>query len=170
MPLNQVYVLLGGNQPNTYQLFVEARDLLEMSVGEILAVSRLYKSQSWGFDSDDLFLNQVVCLLTALQPLELLDVILGIEKKLGRIRQGAGYSSRSIDIDILFYNHLIINEPELIIPHPRLHLRNFTLVPLNEIAPDLNHPLFNKPIHQLLENCEDNHPVEPYDDNTFEKY
>jgi 2-amino-4-hydroxy-6-hydroxymethyldihydropteridine diphosphokinase len=162
MALKKVYLLLGGNLSNTEQLLSDARELLELSAGSIHATSSIYQSQAWGFESDDLFLNQVVSLFSIHEPLQLLDIILNIEKQLGRVRHGEGYSSRSIDIDILFYNDQIINEPELIIPHPRLHQRNFTLVPLNEIAPNLIHPLLKQTVRQLLENSEDRHLATPF--------
>jgi 2-amino-4-hydroxy-6-hydroxymethyldihydropteridine diphosphokinase len=85
----------------------------------------------------------------------MLEVILDIEKELGRERQYEGYSSRTIDIDILYYNENIFNLDHLVIPHPRLHKRRFTLMPLNEIASDYMHPIINRSNKELLENCED---------------
>jgi len=80
---------------------------------------------------------------------------LEIEKQLGRKRSGNGYSSRTMDIDIIFYGDSVIDEPDLVVPHPRMHLRNFVLVPLCEIFPDFVHPVFGKTIRQLLEECPD---------------
>jgi 2-amino-4-hydroxy-6-hydroxymethyldihydropteridine diphosphokinase len=85
--------------------------------------------------------------------------IIGIEREMGRIRSGESYTDRIIDIDILFYNNLIINTKELTIPHPRLHERRFVLVPLAEIAEDFIHPVFEKSIIRLLQECEDSHSV-----------
>jgi 2-amino-4-hydroxy-6-hydroxymethyldihydropteridine diphosphokinase len=85
-----------------------------------------------------------------------------IEAELGRLRDKKGYSSRIIDIDILFYDNQIIDEPSLIIPHPHLHERKFVLVPLNEIASGFIHPVFNKSVGELLLSCKDNSAVIPY--------
>ena len=82
---------------------------------------------------------------------------LSIEAKLGRKRSAPGYASRTIDIDILFYNDNIINTGELTVPHPRLHLRNFTLMPLNDVSPQLLHPVLGKTISELLLGCKDKH-------------
>lgn len=86
---------------------------------------------------------------------DLLKVNLQIEKDLGRVRNGDKYSSRTMDIDILFYDNDCINQDDLIVPHPRLHLRRFVLEPLNEIVPNFIHPVFNKSISELLNECED---------------
>jgi len=103
----------------------------------------------------------VLVVSTHLTPHQILGKILQIEKELGRERTGKNYSSRTMDIDILFYEQEIIDTPDLIIPHPQLHKRRFTLIPLNEILPDWNHPGLNQSIRSLLEQCADYSAVEP---------
>ena len=88
-------------------------------------------------------------------PAELLNKLKNIEDRIGRIRNSTKILAREIDIDILFYSDKIVNNEDLIIPHPRLHLRNFVLYPLNDIASDFIHPILLKPINELLEECED---------------
>jgi 2-amino-4-hydroxy-6-hydroxymethyldihydropteridine diphosphokinase len=155
------YLLLGGNQGNVIESFTQVRELLLTKSVEILQKSSIYQSPAWGFQSDDYFFNQVIQVKTNLNAQELLDCALEIEQKLGRTRSVNTnvYSSRKIDIDILFFDNQVINESQLIVPHPRLHLRKFTLLPLDEIAKDLLHPIFNLSISELLQNCEDSSEV-----------
>lgn len=156
---NLAYLLLGGNQGNIRRIFSQAIDMLNISVGPVQDISPLYRTEPWGFQSEDAFLNQVITIQTDLSPDMLLKEVLIIEEKLGRSRQdnSNGYQSRTIDIDILFYNDEIIKRKDLIIPHPKLHLRKFTLAPLNDIAPGLNHPVLNKTISELIRTCDDKH-------------
>jgi 2-amino-4-hydroxy-6-hydroxymethyldihydropteridine diphosphokinase len=123
--------------------------------GRIEAVSSVYETEPWGFETDNLFLNMVVKVETSLEPQALLEALLRIEKSMGRRRDKEFYSSRIIDIDILFYDDIILNENYLKIPHPHLHERRFVLEPLAEIAPDFIHPVFNKKVSSLLELCKD---------------
>jgi len=160
---NQVYLLLGGNQGDVRSVFLQTLGLIRASVGTIKTLSPVYRSEPWGFETGESFLNQVVIVNTALDPEDLLKEILDIEKKMGRVRndENGKYSSRPIDIDILFYNDIIINSHDLIVPHPRLHLRNFTLVPLNDISPDFYHPVFKRTISDLVKTCDDKLGVFP---------
>jgi 2-amino-4-hydroxy-6-hydroxymethyldihydropteridine diphosphokinase len=154
---NLVYLLLGGNQGNIRKIFSQTIDLLNDSIGPVQEISPLYKTEPWGFQSKNSFLNQVVAIKTDFSPEKLLKEVQVIEKKFGRVRQDIsnGYQSRPIDIDILFYNDEIINLEDLVVPHPKLHLRKFTLAPLNDIAPGLNHPVLNKSISEILRTCDD---------------
>ncbi len=153
--MNKVVLLLGSNLSDRVLMLAKARNYIRISIGEIKKESNIYESAPWGFDSDKAFLNQTLIVETQLKPIEILEKIKVIEKELGRVKQSVNYESRTIDIDILFYNDEIINLPQLIIPHPQLHKRKFTLVPLAEIDPMLNHPVFNKSILDLLSKCND---------------
>ncbi|MDZ7608724.1 MAG: 2-amino-4-hydroxy-6-hydroxymethyldihydropteridine diphosphokinase [Cyclobacteriaceae bacterium] len=104
------------------------------------SASSVYKTKAWGIENQPDFLNQVLEVESDLYPLEILDCILGIEESLGRVRD-IKWSSRVIDIDILYYGSEIVTEPKLTIPHPQIQNRNFTLVPLCEIAPEFVHPI-----------------------------
>ncbi|MDR0694779.1 MAG: 2-amino-4-hydroxy-6-hydroxymethyldihydropteridine diphosphokinase [Prevotellaceae bacterium] len=149
-------LLLGGNQGDRADLLRQARGLLAQHAGKIVQQSALYESEPWGFVSPGWFMNQVIEVETALPPLQLLSVTQQIEKNLGREKQsGAGYAPRTMDIDILFFGKQIIRAPELIIPHPRLHERLFTLLPLCEIMPDMEHPVLKKTFRTLLQECAD---------------
>src|SRR5690606_671624 len=151
--IKRVYLSLSSNTANKEENLKKAVETLQAHSGKLIAFSKIYKTPSWGFDSGD-FLNACIALDTELQPLELLKVILSTEKNLGRVRsQKVGYTDRTIDIDILFYGTAIIDDPELKVPHPHLHLRKFVLKPLTDIAPDFIHPVFNKKISELLTEC-----------------
>ena len=151
----ELYTLLGGNLGDKKKIFEEARELLGERIGKISALSSVYETEPWGFESEDIFWNQVLKMETELSPEEILAKIQQIEQDLGRIRKENQFSSRIIDIDILFYGDQIINQENLIIPHPRIQERKFTLVPLCEIAPELLHPVLKKSIGQLLKECPD---------------
>ena len=162
VPDSIAYLLLGGNQGDRIGILKKARKLISESVGEILETSMIYETAPWGFKDESKFLNQVIKVSTHLNPGKLLDILLEIEKSLGRMRGSSGYQSRSIDIDILFYNNLVMNEENLIIPHPRIALRRFVLIPLAEIASGLIHPSFRISINELLKDCKDILEVVPY--------
>ncbi|NLJ82147.1 MAG: 2-amino-4-hydroxy-6-hydroxymethyldihydropteridine diphosphokinase [Bacteroidales bacterium] len=159
---NKVYLLAGGNLNNTPKKYQELVQLLEEKVGEIIGESSFYKSNAWGFVSNYPFVNIIYIVHTKLSPEEVLVQTQKIEKKLGRTykNQSATYSDRSMDIDILFYNNLIYNSKDLIIPHPRIMERKFTLAPLVEISPEYIHPIVQKTINQLYTECKDSSEVE----------
>ena len=159
--MTMLYLLLGGNIGDKERIFSEALAILNNRVGEIQLQSAVYETEPWGFESIDLFWNQAIEISTNLSPEEVLAQTQMIEQELGRIRKENQYSSRVIDIDILFYGDQIINRENLIIPHPRIQERKFALVPLNEIAPELIHPVFHKSIRQLLEESTDSLKVSP---------
>ncbi|WP_430971712.1 2-amino-4-hydroxy-6-hydroxymethyldihydropteridine diphosphokinase [Sunxiuqinia rutila] len=159
----KVFLLLGGNLGNKKVIFNQALALLEEAVGKIEQQSAIYETEPWGFESEDLFWNQVVVLETRLDADSLLQETQQIEYQLGRVRHGAQYSSRLIDLDILFYDQLILNQPRLEIPHPRMGERRFVLEPLAEIAPDFIHPASKKTIAQLLAECTDQLAVKKLD-------
>lgn len=156
----KVYLLLGGNLGDKKQVFEDARKLLDETIGNITLQSAIYETEPWGFESSELFWNQVLEIVTDLSPEDVLRHTQKIELELGRVRKDKQYDSRIIDIDILFYGEEMIQLPNLVVPHPRIQERKFTLIPLNEIAADLNHPILQKSVGQLLIECHDQLRVE----------
>jgi 2-amino-4-hydroxy-6-hydroxymethyldihydropteridine diphosphokinase len=152
--MNKAYLLTGGNEGDRYQNMQQARTNIELICGQLLQVSSLYETAAWGKTDQADFLNQVLLVETNLDPRALLEAIFFMEEKGGRKRT-VKYAPRTIDIDILFYNRLVRDEPGLTIPHPRIAGRRFVLEPLNEIAPEFIHPVLGKTIQQLLLECKD---------------
>ncbi|MCC9137451.1 2-amino-4-hydroxy-6-hydroxymethyldihydropteridine diphosphokinase [Pontibacter silvestris] len=157
----KVYLLLGGNLRDRFSTLQQAREHIAVQVGIILQSSKLYETAAWGKTDQPAFLNQVIEVKTALSPEQVLQTINIIEHELGRVRL-EHWGSRVIDIDILFYDSLILHTQRLTIPHPQLQHRRFTLKPLVEIAPELMHPVLSKSATQLLEECEDNLEVKEF--------
>ncbi len=155
--MSKASLLLGGNLGDVSVNLKTAIDFISNKCGAITKQSNLYQSKAWGFDAEELFLNQVLIIETELTAEELLQQTQSIENIIGRKSktQNQEYHSRLIDIDILFYNDDIIQLKDLTIPHPRLHLRNFTLAPLHELIPSYIHPELKKSISWLFENSED---------------
>jgi len=157
--MNRVFLLTGSNRGESLHLMNTAARLIGEELGPIVRESRIYCTEPWGYDSSSLFYNQGLEIKTRLSAEDILEKILEIEARMGRIRLGEGYSDREMDIDILFYGDEIIEVENLAIPHPRMHLRRFALVPMEEIAPNLIHPVFNKSISELLDSCADSSAV-----------
>ena len=157
MASESVFVLLGSNLGNREHLVNQACMMIEERCGRIIAKSKMYESEPWGFQSEHWFLNQVIEIITSLSPDDLMLALLAIEKELGRDRSVAheGYVSRPMDLDVLYYGNGIIATQLVSAPHPHLHQRRFTLLPLCDIAPDFVHPLMKKTNRQLLEECQD---------------
>ena len=158
MASESVFILLGSNLGDRKLLVNQACMMMEERCGKIVAKSRLYESEPWGFKAEHWFLNQVVVLDTEMSPDDLMDTLLAIEIELGRDRTTPheGYVSRPIDLDILYWGEdLIVEKQHVIIPHPRLHKRRFTLLPLCDVAPDYVHPILKKTNRQLLDECDD---------------
>lgn len=164
MALESVFVLLGSNLGDRELLVNQASKMIGERCGKIVAKSRLYESEPWGFKSEHWFLNQVVKVETAFSPDALMEVLLEIEKELGRDRSvpHEGYVSRPMDLDILYFGNEIIDTQMVNAPHPRLHERKFTLLPLCDIAPDYVHPVMKKTNLQLLDECQDAGKVNIY--------
>ena len=158
--IKKVYIGLGSNKGDKFRNIQLAIDEIHKRIGFVLKISRVYKSEAVGFEGDS-FLNACICVETFLKASPLMKTLLAIEKELGRKRSTAkGYESRSIDLDILYYDNEIINLKSLTVPHPELHKRKFVLAPLVDIAPELEHPTLNKTNLQLLEKCKDMTDIE----------
>lgn len=161
--MNFAYLLLGSNVDDRFVTLQRAKGEISSVIGKITRESSVYESEPWGFQSENKFLNQVVGIETDCKPMEILSRILEIEIKLGRSRiADQGYASRSIDIDILFYNDEIITEDKLSIPHPKIPERMFTLLPLSELDRSMIHPGARKSISDLMKECPDKLSVYPY--------
>ena len=151
-----VFLSIGSNLGDSLNTLRQAAIDIEKSLGAIASASSIYESEPWGFDAGQNFLNAVLAVDTSLSPEKVLRKINEIENAHGRIRpQTGGYSSRTLDIDIVFYDDLILDSAALNIPHPRLHERLFVLLPLAEIAPDLIHPVSKLSVGELLDACKD---------------
>ncbi len=154
------YLSLGTNQGDLLENLQQAVNLIADKIGKIQAVSSVYKTKSWGFDSDD-FLNICISVATNLPPEMLLEKIINIEKILGRIRNSSdNYQARTIDIDVLLFDDEIIFSKDLIVPHPKMLERKFVLEPLSEIAEYVKHPINKKTIASCLASCEDSSLIE----------
>jgi 2-amino-4-hydroxy-6-hydroxymethyldihydropteridine diphosphokinase len=152
--MNITYLLLGSNIGNSKACLTKAIMQIEKDIGDITRKSSLYSTAAWGNTKQPDFLNQVIIVETTLTALQTMQTILNIEKKMGRVRTVKN-APRIIDIDILFFNKEIINLPQLTVPHPQIQNRRFVLVPLNQLSPNLKHPLLKKTVHQLLLHCAD---------------
>ena len=148
--MSKIYLSIGSNKGNRYSQIKEALKLIREDLGEIISISKIYETKSWGFESEK-FLNLCIAIKSELSPDKLLFSINSIEKKIGRKRDSKKVNAREMDIDIIFYSNKTVNQKELIIPHPKLQLRNFVLVPLSEIASDFVHPILLKSVKELLE-------------------
>ena len=145
------YLALGTNIGNRRRNMITAAALLAERVGDVLALSGFYETEPWGFQSENTFLNAALRLETSLSPLELLKATQQIEEEMGRTQKSNGtYHDRIIDIDILLYDDLILQTPELTLPHPLMQDRRFVMEPLLEIAPSVVHPVFKKTIVSLI--------------------
>jgi 2-amino-4-hydroxy-6-hydroxymethyldihydropteridine diphosphokinase len=150
-----VYILLGSNIENKMTNLENAKiEILKTDI-QFTRASFVYETEPWGFTNPENFLNQVLEINTPLKPDQLLRRFQFIEKHSGRIKKKKGYESRIIDIDILLYENEVIQQEDITVPHPLLHLRRFVLVPLCEIAPLVVHPILKKDIRGLLKDCKD---------------
>jgi 2-amino-4-hydroxy-6-hydroxymethyldihydropteridine diphosphokinase len=150
---SDIFLLLGTNLGNRMLNLDLAKQRIS-AIGDILASSSVFRSEAWGKTDQPAFYNQVIKIRSFFEPEVLLQKILSIEIEMGRVREEK-WGPRIIDIDILFYQDSIINTPTLTVPHPGIPTRRFTLLPLYEIAPLLEHPVLNKNISTLLQECTD---------------
>ncbi|MBW6535358.1 MAG: 2-amino-4-hydroxy-6-hydroxymethyldihydropteridine diphosphokinase [Mariniphaga sp.] len=151
----QVFLGIGGNTGNKRMNFQKVHFSVENELGKILRQSSVYETVPWGFSANENFWNQVFLIETELQPDEILVKINRIEKAFGRKREPGKYTSREMDVDILYFADWVIETEKLTIPHPLLYKRMFVLAPLAEIAPEFRHPVLKKTNRQLLEACTD---------------
>lgn len=148
--MEDIYIALGSNIGDREQ-YLQAAIAALGSLGEVAQVSSFFDTEPVGYTDQDRFLNAALLLRTDIAPQQLIQKTLQIEADLGRVRDPENRNGpRTIDIDILFYGNQVINEPNLEVPHPRMHERTFVLEPLVEIAPDLQHPVLQKNIVELL--------------------
>jgi len=149
------YLLIGGNIGERKSNLQTAAQKIEELCGNILQTSSIYETAAWGFTDQPNFYNQVLKLNTQLSPEKLMLQLLAIEETMGRKRM-VKMGPRTIDLDILLIDDLIIHSELLHLPHPQLPNRRFALLPLAEIAPNLIHPVEKKTISTLLQQCKDN--------------
>lgn len=154
MPKYTSYLGLGTNLGNRDENLKIAVELIFETVGTVVNVSAIYKTAAWGVTNQPDFYNQVIEIKTDLFPWELMKALLEIEKKMGRIRIKK-WHERLIDIDILFFENVILFSENLTIPHPFIQDRMFVLKPLEELGTDFLHPVFKKTISQLINECHD---------------
>jgi len=149
-----IYLLLGSNIGDRRKMISDACEQIRELAGEIIKYSGIYETEAWGKTSQPPFLNQVVEILSELTPKQLLTTLQLIENNLGRVRREK-WDERTIDIDVLYYGNLTLQDQYLSIPHPEIPSRRFTLVPLVEIAADFVNPLLLKNNAELLSECKD---------------
>ena len=152
--INGIYLLLGSNLADKRVNIQRAFDLIDLKIGKIILKSSLYETEPWGIKDQNKYLNQVLKVTSQCSPKNLLEKCNEIESIIGR-KRSEKWGERIIDIDILYYGDLVISDNELIIPHPEIQNRRFTLELLVELAPDLIHPLLQKDQKQLLLECTD---------------
>ncbi|QNM87106.1 2-amino-4-hydroxy-6-hydroxymethyldihydropteridine diphosphokinase [Polaribacter pectinis] len=157
---HNTYLSLGTNQGNKFENLQNAINLIANEIGAVQKISSIYSTPAWGFDGDD-FYNICIQVFTNQNPETLIISLLQIEKDLGRQRNNSGvYQNRNIDIDILLFDDEIILSKDLIVPHSKMLSRKFVMVPLAEIAPNINHPIEKKPITVCLQNIDDASEIE----------
>jgi len=162
--MTRCYILFGSNQGDKEALLEQACERIEARCGLLAERSSAYLSEPWGFEAEEWFLNELLVVETELDPDSLMERLMDIENELGRVRhpEAEGYTSRTVDLDILYYGDRIVRTAKVVAPHPRLHLRRFVLVPLCELIPDFLHPEFHLSQQQLLERCPDTSTVKQY--------
>jgi 2-amino-4-hydroxy-6-hydroxymethyldihydropteridine diphosphokinase len=152
--MNNIYLHLGSNMGDKQDNIAKAILAIGKRIGKIVTKSSLYETEAWGIKEQESFINQAIQINSDLSPKEMLTKCLAIETEMGRQRKEK-WGPRIIDIDILFFGTKKINDKDLVIPHPEIKNRNFVLVPMMEIAGDLIHPVLNKTIEEIYDECKD---------------
>ena len=152
--MSTVFIALGSNLGDRQSALKQARFAISQQIGEISQESSIYETEAWGYDGEK-YLNQVIEIRSSLEPHDLLDAVLEIETELGRSDRTGAFENRIIDIDILFYDDLVMISHDLIIPHPHMKDRRFVLEPLAEISRDWIHPIFKITAGQMLVDLKD---------------
>ena len=153
--MNNVVLLLGTNVGDRPGNLKKALQEINIMLGQTIQQSSVYETAPWGNTEQEIFLNRVVIIQSEINAEEMMDRILRIENEMGRVRT-MKWEPRIMDIDILFFNNEIILTKNLIVPHPNLHERKFTLMPLAELMPDFVHPVLKKTIAEILLDLDDN--------------
>jgi 2-amino-4-hydroxy-6-hydroxymethyldihydropteridine diphosphokinase len=149
------YLLLGSNLGDRENFLRQGLQLLIDTNNSLTNLSSIYESEAWGYTDSNTYLNIAVQLNTTLTPEQLLHKCKDIEKRLGRVKSSENYEARTIDMDIIFYDSVVYQTEILQIPHPRVQLRKFALLPISELCPDFLHPILAKTVAQLLTDCGD---------------
>ncbi len=156
-----IYIALGSNKGNKLQYLQAAVDAVFKTIGTVNRISKVYNTPAVGFEGEGFF-NACIRVETELKPKKVMSCLLSIEKELGRTRKpNAGYTSREIDLDLLFYDDEVMESKALVLPHPELHKRKFVLQPLADVNGDFEHPVLQKTIKTLLDDCNDDSEIEP---------
>jgi 2-amino-4-hydroxy-6-hydroxymethyldihydropteridine diphosphokinase len=165
----KIYIGMGSNLGDRKDQLEKARELVGKQVGNVVARSRFYESPAWGYPSEHRYIDCCLAVETVLEPLQVLDALLSIERSMGRPARGEKdpsarretYTDRLIDLDLLLYGDLVMDHPRLQVPHPRMGERKFVLQPLAEIAPEAVHPVEQLTIREMRDRCPDTSEVKP---------
>lgn len=164
--MKTVYIGIGSNLGDPYENCIKAVEVIrEQPFCEMEALSPFYRTQPVGIEGENWFINAVLSINTSLSSVELIEMLLDIEKKMGRTRSGLRWESRIIDLDVLLIGDEIINDKNLIVPHPRMHTRRFVMAPMADIAPELIHPVQGKSMEDILHDI----PLEEQEVRLMEK-
>ncbi len=163
MNTNTVVLCIGGNLGDRLENLEETRDFIEFNIGDIVEASSIYESPAWGMEAAPEFLNQILVVKSTLNHLQLLNEIKELEEFYGRTRVAGKYTSREMDVDIIYFNEDVLEDEKITVPHPRLQERKFVLTPLAEVLPEFVHPVLKKSSVELLKDCQDTAMVKKVD-------